>query len=642
MASGTAQHIKLRNGDMRARVYVAMLIAFCAITSLVADNNAVAEHDVRDLMSSIVSSFEAGDTQSIEKMVKDKEFRESLLVMIRFNPKPQYLRLELDSILMTAPFIVRVKCYTHQALYPQRPFLVELDLDKSDGRYFVSGSWCRQTEEMSCLYDVAFPACREMADCVNRRDTNTVLRLFGADLGEARGAKFRRFLAKRGAEWIDDAMRKKLRVKCDDRMPALPVDITDAGMGLRAEFGVLASDGTVAEKHALLFNDEHFVEKFVTSGNGPRTTTSFEFENRAALEDGVRKYMSDLTGVVGAGDSAAIGKMVKNEKVLRSWVGEIEKGKAPGFKLEYDSLVSLAPLVARAKMCSGVGQGAREPLLVEMQLERTEDQYEMVKIAARQGDEEMFKAYGASNASTNVVPRATVPFAPEEKVALEDDVRNFVSLFGSAMKARDVAAVKRLVKVEEYTHNIIEEISRIKLKIHGLEFDSILSLHPMIVRVRSFESVKSKKPIPVEMQLERTDDGYAIVKIWSDQVEKQNLAVERASLESRKMVLYVNRCDTNSVVQMFGAKPGNSVNFKFREFLKKRGVEWIDDVMRENRRIEGGWAWVLRDKGEVVGMGTGFNELNPDKSVKSKHELLYRDGHFVGKHTPEPVVVNPK
>ena len=121
-------------------------------------------------------------------------------------------------------------------------------------------------------------------------------------------------------------------------------------------------------------------------------------------------------------------------------------------------------------------------------------------------------------------------------------------------------------------------------------------------------------------------------------MEKQNLAVRRASLESRKMVLYVNRCDTNSVVQLFGAKVGNGGDFKFREFLKRRGVEWIDNVMRENRRIEGGWAKVLRHKGEVVGMCAGFNELNPDKSVKCWHELLYKDGHFVGKRTPKPVV----
>ncbi len=105
-----------------------------------------------------------------------------------------------------------------------------------------------------------------------------------------------------------------------------------------------------------------------------------------------------------------------------------------------------------------------------------------------------------------------------------------------------------------------------------------------------------------------------------------------------KLVLYVNRCDTNSVVQLFGAKVGNGGGFKFREFLKKREAEWIDDVMRENRRIEGGWARVLRDKGEVVGMCAGFDELNPDKSVKCKHELLYKDGRFVGKYTPKPVV----
>ncbi len=163
--------------------------------------------------------------------------------------------------------------------------------------------------------------------------------------------------------------------------------------------------------------------KFVPPGNAPRPTTSFEFENKSALANGVRLYMSDLTGAVGAGDSAAMGKMVKNEKVLRSWLGDIEKGKATGFKLEYDSLVSFSPLVARAKMSFGEGLDARKPLLVEMQLERTGDQYEMVKIAARQSDEEMFKAHRMAKAPSKATPPATAPFAPEEKVSLEDDVR---------------------------------------------------------------------------------------------------------------------------------------------------------------------------------------------------------------------------
>ncbi len=53
--------------------------------------------------------------------------------------------------------------------------------------------------------------------------------------------------------------------------------------------------------------DGHFVGKFVPPGNAPRPTTSFEFENKSALMNGVRKYMSDLTGAVGSGDSAAMG-----------------------------------------------------------------------------------------------------------------------------------------------------------------------------------------------------------------------------------------------------------------------------------------------------------------------------------------------
>lgn len=622
---------------MRTFVSGAVLIAFCAITSLVADDGAVVEHEVRAFLSDVGRSFESRDVEAIKTMVSDKELQGRLLEQMRYDRRPLYFRLEFDSILMPSPFIVRARLFRQKDMYPHKPILVDVLLEKLGGRIFIAGYWSSQMVEIEFSLGKAADLSRQMVGCINSGDENAVLRLFGAEPGAIKGNGLRKFLMEKGVEWIDDAIRSKGHIQGEMGIP-VPIDVTDSGSGVQVFFSVLDARGAVAGTYSLLFKGEHFVGKFVSTGNEPRATTSFEFENRAALEDGVRKYMSDLTGAVESGDSAAVRKMVKNEKVLRSWLGEIEKGKAPGFKLEYDSLVSLSPLVARAKMRSGEGQGAGGQLLVEMQLERTEGRYEMVKIAARQSDEEMFKAHGATNAAANVVSRTTCPFAPEMKVTLENDVRNYVSLFGSAMKARDVTTVKKIVKDEKSTQNILKEMAKIKLQIHKLEFDSILSLTPLIVRVRFFESVKSKKPDPVEMQLERMDGGYAIVKIWSDQLEKQNLAVRRASLESRKMVLYVNRCDTNSVVQLFGAKVGNGGDFKFREFLKRRGVEWIDNVMRENRRIEGGWAKVLRHKGEVVGMCAGFNELNPDKSVKCWHELLYKDGHFVGKRTPKPVV----
>ena len=57
--------------------------------------------------------------------------------------------------------------------------------------------------------------------------------------------------------------------------------------------------------------------------------------------------------------------------------------------------------------------------------------------------------------------------------------------------------------------------------------------------------------------------------------------------------------------------------------------------MRENRRIDGGSVNVLRDGEAVTGMRVTFKELSSDKSVRCEHDILYRDGCFIGKHTPE-------
>ena len=617
---------------MKTVLNIAVMIALCANTALVAADKTTAENDARNLMSNIVSSFESGDTRSIEKMVKDEKFRGSLLDMIRHSPRPLFLRLEMDSMLMAEPFIVRVRCYAHRSLFPQRPVMADFKLEKCDGQYAVAGYWCRLEEEMARLYDVAFPACREMADSASRCDTNSVFRLFGADSVVDGGAKFREFLSKRGAEWVDDVMRKRLRVMYCDRMPAVPVDMTDAGMGVRAEFSVLKSDGTVADRHVLLFRNERFVGAFVPQENNPRTTTSFEYENKATIEDGVRKYILDLQRGVVTRDSAAVRRMIKDERILQTWLGEIKNGKAPDFRLEFDSLVSLSPLIVRARMLVGE---AREPLLVEMQLEMTDGKYEMVGLAARQSDEEMFDVYRTSEASSRTPLPAAAPFAPDAKVSLEDDIRNFVSMFCSSVKSRDVETVKSLVVGEESQRLIIKEMERLKIRFYKLEYDSVLSLSPLVVRARFYESARSRTSTLIEMELERAVGRYAILKVWSDQVARQNLAVERALLESRKLVLYVNRCDTNAIVQLFGVTHGGDRNLRFRDFMRKRGVEWIDDVMRENRRIDGGSVNVLRDGEAVTGMRVIFKELSSDKSVRCEHDILYRDGCFIGKHTSE-------
>ena len=52
---------------------------------------------------------------------------------------------------------------------------------------------------------------------------------------------------------------------------------------------------------------------------------------------------------------------------------------------------------------------ACEPLLVEMQLEMTDGKYEMVGLAARQSDEEMFDAYRTSEASSRTPLPAAAP-----------------------------------------------------------------------------------------------------------------------------------------------------------------------------------------------------------------------------------------
>lgn len=627
---------------MRALVSVAVLVAFCASTSLVADDMAVAEHDVKTFLSNLGNSFESRDAESIKKMVSDKELLESLLEQMLYDKRrPLYFRLEFDSILMKAPFIVRARLFRRKDMYPNNPVLVDVLLEKRDGKNLIAGHWSRQMEELDLFFGRAVSQARQMANCVNSGDENAVLQLFGAGPGLYREKDSRRFLINKGVGWIDDAIRTKCHIQGEQCIPT-PVDVSDPCRGMIVFFQVLNLDGTDAGTHWLLFKDAYFVGKFVPPGNVPRTTTSFEYEKRTDVEAGVRKYMSDLVRAVGSRDSSAVVKMIKDVKILRGWLGEIEKGRATDLRLEYDSLVSLSPLVARAKMRSGEGQGASESLLVEMQLERTGDQYEIVNIAARQSDEEMLKAYRTANASSRTSPLPTAPFAPAARVTLEDDARNFVSMFCSSLRSRDVEAVKRLVAGEKMLRLTITEMARIKIRLHKIEFESILSLSPLVVRARFYESAKSRVPILVEMQLERTDGGYAVVKSWSDQLEKQNLAVERAALESGKLVLYVNRCETNSVVQLFGVEGGNGRNFKFREFLKKRGAEWIDDVMRENRRIEGGWVNVLRDKGEVGGMSVGFRELNPDKTVKCNHELLYKGARFVEERTPKPVAVDSK
>ena len=89
---------------MKTVLNIAVMIALCANTALVAADKTTAENDARNLMSNIVSSFESGDTRSIEKMVKDEKFRGSLLDMIRHSPRPLFLRLEMDSMLMAEPY----------------------------------------------------------------------------------------------------------------------------------------------------------------------------------------------------------------------------------------------------------------------------------------------------------------------------------------------------------------------------------------------------------------------------------------------------------------------------------------------------------------------------------------------------------
>ena len=163
VGNGAAQSIKIGARAMKTVLNIAVMIALCANTALVAADKTTAENDARNLMSNIVSSFESGDTRSIEKMVKDEKFRGSLLDMIRHSPRPLFLRLEMDSMLMAEPFIVRVRCYAHRSLFPQRPVMADFKLEKCDGQYAVAGYWCRLEEEMARLYDVAFPACREMA-----------------------------------------------------------------------------------------------------------------------------------------------------------------------------------------------------------------------------------------------------------------------------------------------------------------------------------------------------------------------------------------------------------------------------------------------------------------------------------------------
>ncbi len=70
---------------VRTLVSVAVLIAFCAITPLVADDRSRDEHDVRSFLSNVATSFESRDAEAIKMMVTDKDLLERLREQMRYD-----------------------------------------------------------------------------------------------------------------------------------------------------------------------------------------------------------------------------------------------------------------------------------------------------------------------------------------------------------------------------------------------------------------------------------------------------------------------------------------------------------------------------------------------------------------------------